>query len=87
MIVAKEQRGDSFQLVLINNETGERSDLVETRSVDDQVEWVDNSTILYGVVNPEEGTEAQPVLDVYALNVLDGSAPQLIIPFADSPAA
>lgn len=86
-IVFKEQRGDAFQLVMVDTATGARSDLAETRSVDDQVEWIDDSTILYGVANTEEGTDAQPVFDVYALNVDDGSAPQLIIPFADSPAS
>lgn len=86
-IVAKEQRGDRFQLIAIDAETGARRDLAETRSVDDQVEWIDNQTILYGVVNPDEGTEAQPVLDIYALNTATGEAPRLIVPFADSPAA
>ena len=86
-IVAKEQRGDSFQLVAIDVETGQRRDLGETRSIDDQVEWADDNNIIYAVPNPEEGTEAQPVFDVYALNVAPGSSPRLLIPFADSPAA
>ncbi len=86
-IVAKEQRGDKFQLIAIDLESGARRDLGETRSVDDQVEWIDNQTILYGMPNPDEGTEAQPVFDIYALNTAPGSAPRLIVPFADSPAA
>lgn len=86
-IVAKEQRGDVFQLIAIDLETGGRRDLGETRSVDDQVEWIDNSTILYGMPNPEEGTTAQPAFDIYALNTAPGSSPQLIVPFAESPAA
>jgi len=86
-IVAKEQRGDVFQLVLIDTETGARRDLGETRSVDDQVEWLDDANILYGMANLDEGTDAQPVFDIYALNISPGSSPQLIIPFADSPAA
>jgi len=86
-IVAKERRGDAFQLVLIDIESGSRRDLGETRSVDDQVEWLDDNNILYGMPNLDEGTEAQPVFDIYALNVDPGSAPKLIIPFADSPAA
>ena len=87
MIVAKEQRGEVFQLVLIDVATGDRRDLGETRSVDDQVEWVDDSTILYGLPNLEEGTDAQPVFDVWSLDVAAGSTPQLLIPFAESPAA
>jgi len=86
-IVAKEQRGDAFQLVAIDTETGARRDLGETRSVDDQVEWADQDTILYALPNPDEGTDAQPVFDVWALDVDPGAEPRLIIPFADSPAA
>lgn len=86
-IVAKEQRGQSFQLVAINTETGARRDLAETRSVDDQVEWIDDNTIVYGLVNPEGGTVGQPAFDIWVLNVNDGSEPRLLLPFADSPAA
>lgn len=86
-IVAKTQRGQSFQLIAINTETGARRDLAETRSVDDQVEWIDNNTIVYGLPNAEGGTVGQPALDIWVLNVNDGSAPRLLLPFADSPAA
>ena len=86
-IVAKEQRGDSFQLVAIDVATGARRDLGETRSVDDQVEWADDDNVLYAVANPDEGTDAQPVFDIYALNIAPGSEPRLVLPFAESPAA
>lgn len=86
-IVAKEKRGDKFQVIAIDTETGARRDLGETRSVDDQVEWADQDTILYALPNPDEGTDAQPVFDVWALDVTPGAEPRLIIPFADSPAA
>ena len=86
-IVAKERReGDHFQVIAIDVETGERRDIAETRSVEDQVEFLDNDTIIYGLPNETEGTEAQPAWDVWALD-LNGGTPQLIIPFADSPAA
>ncbi len=86
-IVAKEQRDQAFQLVAIDTATGERRDLAETRSVDDQVEWIDDSRILYGLPNPEAGTTGQPAFDVWVLNVNDGSEPRLLVPFADSPAS
>ncbi len=86
-IVAKEQRGDFMQLIAIDVETGERRDLGETRSVDDQVEWADDDTVLYALPNVDEGTDAQPVFDVWALDIAAGSSPRMIIPFADSPAA
>lgn len=85
-IVAKEQRGDAFQLVAIDVATGERRDLAETRSVDDQVEWIDDTSIVYALPN-DGGTVAQPSFDIWLLNTTDGSEPQLLVPFADSPAA
>jgi len=86
-IVAKERRGDFMQVVAIDVETGERRDLGETRSVADQVEWADDDTILYALPNLDEGTDAQPVFDVWALDITPGSKPRMVLPFADSPAA
>lgn len=86
-LVAKERRGDFMQLVAIDIATGERRDLPETRSVEDQVEFADDDTVLYALPNPDEGTDAQPVFDVWAMDLAPGSTPRLIIPFADSPAA
>ena len=86
-IVAKEQRDDAFQLVAIDVATGSRRDLAETRSIDDQVEWIDDTSIVYGLRNDEAGTVGQPALDIWVLNVSDGSEPRLLLPFADSPAA
>ena len=86
-IIAKEQRGNAFQLIAIDVATGSRRDLAETRSIDDQVEWIDDTSIVYGLLNEEAGTVGQPALDIWVLNVSDGSAPRLLLPFADSPAA
>lgn len=86
-LVVKERRdGDFFQLVAIDTATGARRDLPEARTVEDQVEFLDDSTIIYGLPNEAEGTESQPAWDIWSLN-LNGGSPQLIIPFADSPAA
>ena len=76
----------STLLIAIDVATGARRDIGETRSVDDQVEWADDNNIIYALPNDAEGTEAQPVFDVWAVNVAPGSQPRLIIPFADSPA-
>ena len=86
-IVAKELRGDRFQLVAIDVASGERRDLGETMMVDDQVEFLDDDTILYAKVNETEGTAAQPVFDIWALDLAPGSTPRMVVPFADSPAA
>ena len=86
-VVANEMRDDGFQLVAIDVLTGERRDLAETRLVDDQVEWLDNDTIMYALANDEVGTEAQPAFDIWVLDTVPGAEPQLLVPLADSPAA
>lgn len=86
LIVKERGEGDFMQLVAIDVATGSRRNLAETRSVEDQVEFLNSSTIIYGLPNEAEGTEAQPAWDVWSLD-LNGGQPQLIIPFADSPAA
>lgn len=86
-VVVKELRGDAFRLVAIDTETGARRLLGETRSVDDQVEFLDDDTILYGLPNPDEGTAEQPAFDIWALDLTPGAEPRLLLPFADSPAA
>ena len=46
-------RGD-WRLAVLDLATGKETQLAETRSVDDQVEWLDDDRILYGL--PGEGT-------------------------------
>ncbi|RZV41552.1 MAG: hypothetical protein EX269_16180 [Acidimicrobiales bacterium] len=85
-IVAKEMSGDTFRLTSIDVETGARRLLGETRMVDDQVEFLDNDTVLYALANEDEGTADQPAFDVWALDLTPGAQPRLLLPFADSPA-
>ena len=62
--------------------TGHETVLGERRSVDDQVEWLDDDTLLYGLPREDEpGTS-----DVYALDIASGSAPRLFLSNAASPA-
>lgn len=86
-LVFKEMRQDgSFELVMVDLQTNTKRKLGETRSVDDQVEWLDNDTILYAL-HPEGGDEAlQPEFDIWMLNIAEGSEPELFLPNADSPA-
>ena len=85
-IVAKDMLDESMRLVAIDTSTGERTQLGETRFVDDQVEWLDDDTILYALPN-EDGTAAQPGFDIWLLDIEPGATPQLLVPFASSPAA
>ena len=54
----------------------------ERASVDDQVEWLDDDTVLYGLPRTEE----PGVTDVWALDVAPGSQPRLLLAEAWSPA-
>ena len=86
-LVFKEMTADNnFELVAVNLETNTKHKLGETRPVDDQVEWLDNDTILYAL-HPEGGdTAVQPEFDIWMLDIAEGSEPELFLPNANSPA-
>lgn len=63
--------------------TGRTTRLAEKRSVDDQIEWLDDTNVLYGLPRSGVGPSASDVWTVPA----DGSgSPRLFIPDAWSPA-
>jgi len=86
-LVFKEMRPDGgFDLVAVDLASESKWMLGETRSVDDQVEWLDNDTILYSL-HPEDNDQAlQPEFDIWMLDIAEGSEPELFLPNADSPA-
>lgn len=61
--------------------TGEVTVLPETRPLDDQIEWLDDSTILYGMPRDDQPGQS----DVWALEVDGSGAPELFIEHAWSP--
>jgi hypothetical protein len=63
--------------------TGKETILAETRNVDDQVDWLDNSHVLYGI--PRSGSQAA-VDDIYAVPDDGTGNPRLLISGAWSPA-
>jgi hypothetical protein len=86
-LVFKEMTADnSFELVAVDLETNTQHKLGETRSVDDQVEWLDNDTILYALHPARGDTAVQPEFDIWMLDIAEGSEPKLFLPNADSPA-
>lgn len=62
--------------------TGSITPLPETNSVDDQLEWLDDDTVLYGM--PRAGAPGDT--DVWALSADGSSSPELFIEHAWSPA-
>lgn len=87
-LVFKETLADGeYGLAVVDLSTGEQWSLGETRSVDDQVEWLDNDTILYAIhPDGDDGTDVQPQFDIWMLDIAAGSEPELFLPAADSPA-
>jgi hypothetical protein len=61
-------------------QTGKEWALPETRSIDDQVEWLDNSHVLYGLARG-----GQSESDVWVTDIRTGK-PKILIPDASSPA-
>jgi hypothetical protein len=72
-----------WRLVRYDIETGRITPLAEQRSVDDQVEWLDNGHVLYGL--PRPGAEAS-VDDIWEVPADGSGAPRVLIPQAWSPA-
>jgi hypothetical protein len=81
------QRGDlplgQWRLVAYDLATGTVTPLAETRSVDDQVEWLDDTHVLYAL--PRRGTQPE-VDDVWVVPVSGAGRPRLFVPEASSPA-
>ena len=69
------ERPGVWRLHVLDLATMRETPLAETRSVDDQVEWLDDGRVLYGTEN-----------DVWTVPADGGGKPSVLIPEADSPA-
>ena len=74
-IAYKQRQGRTWRLHVLDLASGRETALAETRSVDDQVEWLDDERIMYGL----EG-------DVWVVPADGGGKPRVYIPDALSPA-
>ena len=70
-----------WSIAVLDLATGKETVLPEKQSVDDQVEWLDESTILYGLARPN----AEGDSDVWSIHAEGASAPKRIIQHAWSP--
>jgi hypothetical protein len=81
------QRGDlplgKWRLVDYDVASGTVTPLAESRSVDDQVEWLDDAHVLY--VLPRSGSQPE-VDDVWSVPISGAGKPKVFIPEASSPA-
>ncbi|MET0915333.1 MAG: hypothetical protein ABWY81_03935 [Jiangellaceae bacterium] len=76
----KRAGGGSWRLHVLDLASGEERAVDESRSVDDQVEWLDDTSLLYAIPRAESATT-----DVWVVSA-DGGEPQVLIPGASSPA-
>jgi hypothetical protein len=74
-IAFKRRRGNEWRLHVLELATGRETPLAETRSIDDQVEWLDDERILYGLVK-----------DVWVVRADGRGQPRIHISNALSPA-
>jgi hypothetical protein len=72
-----------WRLAVYDLRTGKESLLAETRSVDDQVEWLDDDRLLYGLSRP--GSDAT-TSDVWVVPADGSGTAAVFIPEASSPA-
>ncbi len=84
-VAYKTRRGNPapghWNIAVLDLATGNETILAETRSVDDQVEWLDDNTILYAL--SRDGSEGQS--DVWQVPADGTGAPTVFIPDATSP--
>jgi hypothetical protein len=72
-----------WRLAVYDLRTGGEQLLSESRSVDDQIEWLDNRRVVYGLPRTTAGTASS---DVWAANADGTGRPTILIPDAESPA-
>jgi Tol biopolymer transport system component len=75
------QLSPHWQLAILDLSTGKETVLAETRNVDDQPEWLDGQTILYGLSRTGDAGDS----DVWQIKVDSGSRPSVFIENAWSP--
>ncbi|MDG4772758.1 hypothetical protein [Solwaraspora sp. WMMD792] len=86
--VVFKKRGDlppgQWRLAVYDLATGAETMLAETRSVDDQVEWLDDGNVVYGLPRDADGGAATS--DVWQVPADGSGAPQVLVHDAWSPA-
>jgi hypothetical protein len=73
-----------WRLAVYDLATGKETLLAETNSVDDQVEWLDNSHVIYGL--PRKAANNAATSDVWSVPADGSGKPQVLVHDAWSPA-
>ncbi len=67
---------------MLDLDTLEVHELAETTSVDDQAEWLDDDTVLYGL---PRGDASSPTTDVWKVPADGSGTPEILLPGGWSP--
>jgi hypothetical protein len=70
-----------WRLHVLDLRTGSDHALAETRSIDDQVEWLDNAHVLYSIPRPDSGA----ITDVWSVPAAGSGPAEVFISGASSP--
>jgi hypothetical protein len=73
--------GVHWRLHVLDLRSGADHALAETRSVDDQVEWLDNQTVLYAL----PGSNSGAITNTWSVPAAGSGAPTMFIEHASSP--
>ena len=73
-----------WQIHVLDLASGVETAVAEARSVDDQVEWLDDATIVYAL--PNDIVKAQRSTDVWAVPADGSGTPRILLANAESPA-
>ena len=71
-----------WSIAVLDLATGTERVLGETRSFDDQLEWLDDSTLLYGMPRADDPGSS----DIWSIGLAPGATPSVLVPQAWSPA-
>ena len=74
----------AWQLHVLDLASGKETPLAEKRSVDDQLEWLNDEFVLYTL--PDSETRATPVTNVWRIGIDGNTTPELFLKNAYSPA-
>jgi len=77
--VTRDMGRTEWRLAVLDLATMTTRDLPGDRNVDDQVQWIDDETIAYGVPQADSGT---PTKDTYRVAADGSSDPELLVPGA-----
>jgi hypothetical protein len=83
IVFKKRVSDEAWRLHVLDLDTMAETPLAEERSVDDQVEWLDDDHVMYGLM---ERSDLGTTTNVWVVSVTGSEAPRILVRLAASPA-